>query len=586
MPSRLAVVRAVAAALGTARTEHEVGEALLNALAEHLGAVTASIWLVEGDDLVLVRSRNADPETIAQFAPTHLSDDLPGPEVVHTGEALFVSSRPELNRRWPLLADIASASNALVLLPLAGPDAVIGVISVGFDDAREFDEQDRVAFLAIADQCAIALDRARLYEATRADAAANELLARVSEAGGGSDWRHIARRISEVCTEQFVDSCSITVREGVLLRRVAASSRSYPELSADVVDRFPIPVSSPLPTATAIRTGRPVRIPAPDGSEAAGVVRAAELRGRVAQVRFGDSWLIPLYDGPDTFGVMGFATPVDEAMSPEMVELAERVAERASALIRSASEFARHRAAVDALYHVLLPAEVPDVPGWEVGACYVPFTASPTVGGDWWDGLVLPDGRLALTVGDVAGHGVPAVAVMGQLRNTLRSHLVAGLDPAETLAELSSLLDWTDRDAHATAVAVVADPATGELVWASAGHPPPLVSSPGGNPRWLDVPAAAPLGAVPRDRPHPYRNYSDHLAPGETLHLYSDGLVEGRRRDIDTGLELLAAAASRARTDTATQVHCEGLVAELVHAVEGVEDDVCLVIAHRLGAWT
>jgi serine phosphatase RsbU (regulator of sigma subunit) len=261
------------------------------------------------------------------------------------------------------------------------------------------------------------------------------------------------------------------------------------------------------------------------------------------------------------------------------VDLAERVAERTSAVIRSASEFARHRAAVDALQHVLLPAEVPDVPGWEVGACYVPFTASPTVGGDWWDGLVLPDGRLALTVGDVAGHGVPAVAVMGQLRNTIRSRLVAGLGPAEALAELSSLLDWIDRTAHATAVAVVADPGTGELVWASAGHPPPLVMSPGGTPRWLDVPAAAPLGVPRRDRPHPYRNHHDHLAPGETLHLYSDGLVEGRRWDIDTGLERLATAASRDRPGSTVQARCEGLVADLVHEAE---DDVCLLIAHRL----
>lgn len=579
MPSRLAVVRAVAAALGTARTEHEVGAALLTAVAEQLGAVTASIWLVEGDDLVLVQSRNASPVTVAAFGRMHLADDLPGAWVVTTGEALFVSSRPELDARWPKLAGMPSASNAMVVLPLANTGAVIGVISFGFGAAREFDEQDRVAFLAIADQCAIALDRAQLYEAARADAAANELLALVSEAGGGSDWRHIARRISEVCTEQFVDSCSIYVGEGVLLRRVAASSRSYPELSANVVDRFPTPVSSPSPIATALRAGHAVRVPAPDGAAHVGALSTPELRDRVAQVRFGDSWLIPLFDGPDTFGVMGFATPVDEVMGPEMVVLAERVAERASALIRSASEFARHRAAVDALHHVLLPAEVPDVPGWEVAACYVPFTASPTVGGDWWDGLVLPDGRVALAVGDVAGHGVPAVAVMGQLRNTLRSHLVAGLDPAETLAELSSLLDWTDHDAHATAVAVVADPGTGELVWASAGHPPPLVTSPGGRPRWLDVPAAAPLGVIPRDRPRPYRSYHDHLAPGETLHLYSDGLVEGRRQDIDTGLELLAAAASRDQPGTAAQARCEGLVAELVHEVE---DDVCLLVAHRL----
>jgi serine phosphatase RsbU (regulator of sigma subunit) len=125
----------------------------------------------------------------------------------------------------------------------------------------------------------------------------------------------------------------------------------------------------------------------------------------------------------------------------------------------------------------------------------------------------------------------------------------------------------------------VADPATGELVWASAGHPPPLVTSPGCKPRWLDVPAVPPLGALARDRPHPYRNHHEHVAPGEALHLYSDGLVEGRRRDIDTGLELLAQAATRDQPGVAAQARCEGLVAELVHEVE---DDVCLLVARRL----
>jgi serine phosphatase RsbU (regulator of sigma subunit) len=579
VPTRLAVVRAVAAALGTARTEHEVGEAVLNAVAEHLGAVTATIWLVQGDELVLVHSRNADPEVLVRLPRVALTADVPGTDVIRTGEAYYLSSRAELDERWPHLADLPSPSQALVVLPLANTGTVSGVVSFGFGQAHEFDSQDRVAFLAIADQCAIALDRARLYEAARAESAANELLARVSEAGGGSDWRRITQRITEVCTEKFVDSCGITVREGALLRRVAGSSRSYPELAGDVVARYPTPISSPAPTATAVRHRRPVHVPAPDASEQAGESPAPGYRERVAHLRFGDSWVIPLFDGPDAFGVIAFATAVGETMSPDMVALAERVAERASALIRSASEFARHRAAVDALQHVLLPAEVPEVPGWEVGACYVPFTASPTVGGDWWDGLVLPDGRLALTVGDVAGHGVPAVAVMGQLRNTMRSRLVAGLDPAESLAELNSLLDWTDPTAHATAVALLADPGTGELVWASAGHPPPLVTSAGREPRWLDVPAAAPLGALPRDRAHPYRNHHDHVAPGETLHLYSDGLIEGRRRDIDTGLELLAAAASRDRPGTPVQARCEGLVAELV---QEAEDDVCLVIAHRL----
>jgi GAF domain-containing protein len=165
--TRLAVVRAVAAALGTARTELEVGVALLTAVAGHLGAVTASIWLVEGDDLVVVQSRNASPETMAQFGRLSLADELPGGWVVRTGEALFVSNRLELDSRWPKLIGMPSRSIALVVLPLANTGAVTGVISFGFDEARQFDEQDRVGFLAIADQCAIALDRAQLYEAAR-----------------------------------------------------------------------------------------------------------------------------------------------------------------------------------------------------------------------------------------------------------------------------------------------------------------------------------------------------------------------------------------------------------------------------------
>ncbi|HEY7070091.1 MAG TPA: SpoIIE family protein phosphatase [Acidimicrobiales bacterium] len=579
MPSRLVVVREVAAALGTARTEPEVADAVLNAVAEHLGAVTASIWLVQGDALVLVHSRNADPIVYERIPRVALDDDAPGTDVIRTGEAHFFSSRAELDTRWPRLADIPSASNSLVVLPLSNTGAVTGVVSFGFDDAREFDDQDRVAFLAIADQCAIALDRAQLYEAARSEAAANELLARVSDTGGGGDWQEIADHISEVCADTFVDSCGITIREGSLVRRVAGASHSYPELTGEDIARFPTPISARTPAATAIRTGHPVHLPAPDASEHTDLIPKAEYRERVAHVRFGDSWVFPLFDGPDAFGAIGFASAVGEEMSPEHVALAERVAERASALIRSASEFARHRAAVDALQHVLLPAEVPAIPGWEVGACYVPFTASPTVGGDWWDGLLLPDGRVALTVGDVAGHGVPAVAVMGQLRNAIRSRLVAGLGPAEALAELSSLLDWTDPTAHATAVAVLAEPASGELVWASAGHPPALVTAPGREPRWLDAEAAAPLGALPRDRPHPYRDNHDRLAPGETLYLYSDGLVEGRRRDIDTGLRLFAEAASRDEPGASVQTRCEQLVAEMV---EQVEDDVCLLVAHRV----
>jgi serine phosphatase RsbU (regulator of sigma subunit) len=577
LPSRLAVVRAVASALGSSRTEDEVAEAVLDAVCTHLDAVTTSLWLMtpDGAGLRLTHERNGDPRAVATFARIPIEAELPGPQVVRSGEPCFVGSRADRDARWPVLAGTPSRSEAFVVLPLSAMDETLGVVSFGFAQPREFDADDRIAMLAVADQCAIALDRARLYQAARADADANHLLARVSAAGGGHDWLPVARQIAASCTDRFVDSCVVYIREGGVVRRAAASSRSFPGAPAELVDRFPTPLSSESPNAVAIRSGEDVHLPPIDEAQLAAITQP-EFKKRVEHIRFGDAWMIPLLDAGRAFGAMLFATAVGHDMSAADVVLARQVAERTAVILRSATEYGQHRAALEALHDVLLPAAMPEVPGYDVSACYVPFTAGPNVGGDWWDVLRLRNGCVALSVGDVAGHGIPAVAVMGQLRNAMRARLVAGVDPAAVLDELSALLDWTDPDAHATAVIVVLQPETGALTWASAGHPPPLVALADGSSAYLDDPPGPPLG-VTTGRRREHVNRTAALPAGALLHLFTDGLVEGRERPIDVGLKALAAAADR-EPARPLQLHCEQLVAALV---ERPEDDVCLLIAQR-----
>jgi serine phosphatase RsbU (regulator of sigma subunit) len=221
----------------------------------------------------------------------------------------------------------------------------------------------------------------------------------------------------------------------------------------------------------------------------------------------------------------------------------------------------------------VLPRDVESIRGVQIVARYVPLAAAGTIGGDWWDALALPSGEVALAVGDVAGHGIQPAAVMGHARNALRMELVSGTGPADALTAVSTFLDWTHPLAHCTAIAATVSPATGAMRWASAGHPPPVFVSPDGTASFLEAPPAPPLGVKTR-RMQSYSDQSVELRPGSTLLLYTDGLIEGRRRGIDTGMKVLAKLAGEIRPSQPLEDVADGILAALV---DHQDDDVCLV---------
>jgi anti-sigma regulatory factor (Ser/Thr protein kinase)/putative methionine-R-sulfoxide reductase with GAF domain len=228
----------------------------------------------------------------------------------------------------------------------------------------------------------------------------------------------------------------------------------------------------------------------------------------------------------------------------------------------------RERRSAVALQRSLLPDRLPNLAGIDAAARYLP--ARDEVGGDWYDVIDLPGGRVGLAIGDVAGHGLRAAALMGQLRTGLRAYALEGHPPGETLKRLDRMLQTIPGRGMATAAYAVVDPVTGTLHYASAGHPPPVLVRGGEEAILLDVSAAPPLGALPFAA---YHEVEATLEPGDTILLYTDGLIERRREPLTEGLERLRAlTAVRA---TADQL-CQRVIEQLVPA-DGGEDDIAVV---------
>ncbi|MFC7534877.1 SpoIIE family protein phosphatase [Actinoplanes sp. GCM10030250] len=218
---------------------------------------------------------------------------------------------------------------------------------------------------------------------------------------------------------------------------------------------------------------------------------------------------------------------------------------------------------------ILGPAELPN--GFAVR--YEPATRPLKVGGDWYDTVQLPDGWIGIVVGDCVGHGLQAATVMGQLRSACRALLLQHSSPARTLTALDRFAVLLPGATAATVFCGVLDPASGQLRYSSAGHPPAVVVDSDGVSHLLDQARSRPIGVV-SDGP---RAEADFTVPARaTLMLYTDGLVERRRRPLTAGIEEATAAVQAGR-----RTHVEDLADEVMGRLApaaGYDDDVALLL--------
>ena len=280
---------------------------------------------------------------------------------------------------------------------------------------------------------------------------------------------------------------------------------------------------------------------------------------------------VPLLHESRVIGVLHVGSQAKRTFEPVDIEFIQMVADRvALAIVARRSNV--ERAAAAALQHSLIPGRLPTVPGLELAARYLPAGAGG-VGGDWYDVLTLPSGRIGVVMGDVIGRGLAAAVVMGRLRSALRAYALDTAEPGIVLERLDRKLQHFEAGQMTTVLYAVLDADLATLRLSSAGHPLPMTSLPGGEVTTVDAPVDPPLGV---DSGIQRRTTTLPFAPGAMLALFTDGLVERRNEPITEGLTRLRAALG---TGTAEQ-RCSEVIRRLLGETDP-QDDVALLVLHR-----
>jgi hypothetical protein len=376
-----------------------------------------------------------------------------------------------------------------------------------------------------------------------------------------------------VVTQLFKDGGAHAVALGLLstdgLRLEWVRMAGYPQL---VHDTFAggIPLDDHTAATEAIHSGRPVVIGSPleYGQRYPGVGELMAATRAEALV----NW--PLTSGAKAIGVLGMMwtrpQPLDAAQLAYISAVATMVGQ---ALVR-AQVYADEHARAAVLQAAVLPSQPADIADLDLAVSYEPADAEHGLGGDWYDIMPLPKRRTYLAVGDVVGHGLPAVEDMAQLRSAGRAMALQGLPPAQLLAELNTFTAHASNGRFATMAVAVFDPVTGILSYGLAGHPPALLrrSRDGEVVRLVDADGPV-LGPI---REATYTLGQVRLDPGDILVMYTDGLVERRGRDIETGISQAQRLVASWRPDTVLPEACRQLTETL--ALPPRQDDVCVVV--------
>ena len=250
------------------------------------------------------------------------------------------------------------------------------------------------------------------------------------------------------------------------------------------------------------------------------------------------------------------------------------MADRAGLAIEHARAYEREVSNVELLQRSLLPDRLPDVKGIQIAARYMPGGAD--VGGDWYDAIPLDGGRVGVAMGDVVGHGLGAASLMGQLRHATRAYALEGHSPAGVLDRLDRLVRSLEGGQMATLLYLVVEPDHGTIHFASAGHVPPLAIGPAGEAEYLASAPNPPLGVFESES---HKELTAELAPGSTIVLYTDGLVEERGVSIDEGLDALRLAA--AQDVCHPNELCDRLVEGML-AIHPANDDIAVLALRAL----
>ncbi|WP_327666538.1 MULTISPECIES: SpoIIE family protein phosphatase [unclassified Streptomyces] len=415
-----------------------------------------------------------------------------------------------------------------------------------------------------------------------------------SRIGTTLDVAETARELAEVMVPHLADHASVDLLQPVTRGEELAGTLTGPVVRVGVSgvgaqqagpshpQGEPVEFAPDTPQARCLAEGRPVLEPVlpPDWFSTRGHqgAHAPDLGAHSLIV-------VPLAARGLVLGVMTlWRSRRPDPFEADDLTLAQELAARAAVAIDNARRFTQQQQTAFTLQSSLLPRAVPDQSAVEVALRYLPASAAPGLGGDWFDVIPLSGARVALVVGDVVGRGIHAAATMGRLRTAVHTLASLDLEPDEVLSRLDDLVILLAAEQEAagerpvgeqvvgaTCLYAVYDPVSGRCSVARAGHPPPVVTAPDGHVTLLDLPAGPPLGLGGL----PFEARDVELAEGSLLCLYTNGLIGERNIDADVGLTKLCDALTRPAD--ALEQTCQSVVDSLVPS--SPSDDVALLVA-------
>lgn len=569
----------LATRLADALTVGDVLEIVTSMAQAPLGAVATSVGLIDHHEGVLrthhgrgvgeaVKQRYADPPLDARLAFT---------DAARTAETILIEDFDAYVRRYPESAGSTASlgQGARAAVPISASDGqVIGAMVHAWPSPRVFDDALASTVTTIAEMAGQAIERARLLEKIRRDAARHEALA------GLAELLATARTSEEVAAVMALHSAPVAEADSanVAIYEEADDSiviHHHPGVRPVLQERYArASFTDPLPVVDVMREGGILVFQ--NLEEVA--VRYPHL---VDDIRSGGRNAIAAVNLPDTtgrpLGALGLSWNQPLRLDDDGRVALEGVARLcAQALERARLSDAEHRLVTTLQDSVLSP--LPQMDGIATASRYLPAARHIGMGGDWYQGVVLDEHRYALIVGDVAGHGITAIGEMAQLRAVIGALVRLEVDVGEVFQQTTALLRTDHRTVTATALLAVVDTETSLLHYVAAGHPPPLLRTPqgatvllsGGRQPLLGV----PMTSEPTVGEHPF-------PPGSLLVTYTDGLVERRREPIDQSIDRLLGHLHASRAEGV-----EGIASDLItSSLAGREpdDDVAIVVLCHQG---
>jgi len=551
----------------------EVSEVVITGVRDAVRAAVSALMVREDEQLRLVGSRGLQPAVAQRWATFAATDATPASEALLTGAPVVVADSGEVIRRYPQIASDFPGGRSVVCLPLNAGQEPLGVLALTFDDGWVPGPRELDYLTTVADACAQALRRIKETQVAQEKAAQLAFLAEASaELSSSLDYTATLRQVARLAVRTLSNWCAVAIVEEGVLTTVAVEHVDPAKVSWawQLQERYPPDPDAPTGAHNVVRTGLSELYPEiTDEMLVAGALDEEHLR-LSSELQLCSAMVVPLIARDRTLGAITLLrAETGRRYTTADLLVAEDLGRRAGLAIDNARLYSETKNIALHLQRAVLPARLTGFTAWEIATHYAP-SGHADVGGDFYGATELSDGRLAVFIGDVMGHGVPAAAAMSQMRAAIRAYLCIDPEPATVIGKLDIMFDLLALDQLVSVTFALIDPASGELRVTNAGHCPPMIVTADGEADLIDVRPGRILGAGGDDR----TTTISRLEPGSTFLLYTDGLIESRTDGFDAGLGRLLSC-GRELAHTPLQSALDTLVNDVSR--DGVADDVTAI---------